>query len=893
MMLRLKTLGGLALLQNDGAAAVSATQRRRLALLALASSARDAGFARDKAMALLWSEVDADRAGHSLGQLVYALRRESSDADLLAPTGELRLNPLTDVDRWRFDDAMRRGAIEEAVDAYGGAFLDGFHLPDAPEFERWVDGERAELARRYQHALEQLAATASDRGDYAAAVAWWTRASVLDPLSARVAAGMLRALADAGELAAAQRFALGYEATLKAETGASLDPIVLRAIGETAKRATRAESRLEVPAKSPEPTPTPSPTPTPIPRPAPTPTPTATATATPTTPPLRPQTVGTINPSRGRMLVGATLLLAVLGGVVATMRSRTARGPSEVVASPSAATTRPMRGIALLPFRGGTDSAGRYLREAIPVLLGAALDGAGSLRSVDGNAVARAAAHTADSLPGPSEAAIIARAVGASTFVLGEVASASGRVQLAATVYDAATSQSLARGTAAGSSDSLFAVVDKLAAELVANLVDARGTSLVQVARRTTTSLPAFKRFLDGEAAFRAAHMVAAAEAFREAIELDSTFALASLRLANVYEWTSDSRTAVQVLDAGARHADRLPPRERELMALNRARVGVRFDHAVELEGMARSATERRPDDAPFLLELGEVLFHGNPARGRSLMEAREPLRRAAQLDPDVAWEPLFHLVQLAALAGDADQLDSLAKRLASTTKDYLPLTTRAQQAAARGDRPLLDSVFAALRDRPMREAIFASEFALAASLVRGDTAMARAAVAPLTRPDVPAATRGAAWMRVGLLEGALGHWSQVAPAFDHAATLGTADPALLRARLLTLPMASVPEAVRDSAHALLVLRAGVGSLAARWIRAADLARAGKTMEALALTDTLTTSLVLLEEQRFLRAELLWKAGRHDDAIGWYIASTEGPFGLVFLDVVRARRSAR
>jgi len=232
MMLRLKTLGGLALLQSDGSPAISATQRRRLALLALASSVREGGFSRDRAMALLWSEVDSNRASHSLGQLVYALRRESSDAELLAPTGELRLNPLLDVDRWRFDEAMRRGAIEEAVDAYAGAFLDGFHLPDAPEFERWVDGERADLAGRYELAIEQLAATTTDRGDHSAAVAWWTRASALDPLSARVAAGMLRSLADAGELAVAQRFALGYEATLKAETGASLDPIVLRAIGD-------------------------------------------------------------------------------------------------------------------------------------------------------------------------------------------------------------------------------------------------------------------------------------------------------------------------------------------------------------------------------------------------------------------------------------------------------------------------------------------------------------------------------------------------------------------------------------------------------------------------------------------------------------------------------------
>ena len=62
------------------------------------------------------------------------------------------------------------------------------------------------------------------------------------------------------------------------------------------------------------------------------------------------------------------------------------------------------RGLALLPFRGSTDSAGRYLRDAIPVLLAAALDGVAPLRSVDGNAVARATAlQKAGPVPGPDE----------------------------------------------------------------------------------------------------------------------------------------------------------------------------------------------------------------------------------------------------------------------------------------------------------------------------------------------------------------------------------------------------------------------------------------------------------------------------------------------------------
>ena len=45
----------------------------------------------------------------------------------------------------------RRGAL------YGGPFLDGVYLDDAPEFEHWLDGVRLRLGRAAERAMEQLA----------------------------------------------------------------------------------------------------------------------------------------------------------------------------------------------------------------------------------------------------------------------------------------------------------------------------------------------------------------------------------------------------------------------------------------------------------------------------------------------------------------------------------------------------------------------------------------------------------------------------------------------------------------------------------------------------------------------------------------------------------------
>lgn len=113
-----------------------------------------------------------------------------------------------------------------------------------------------------------------------------------------------------------------------------------------------------------------------------------------------------------------------------------------------------------------------------------------------------------------------------------------------------------------------------------------------------------------------------------------------------------------------------------------------------------------------------------------------------------------------------------------------------------------------------------------------------------------------------------------------------------LRARLLSLPIARVSETSKAAAREALERSAPRASSSARWLHAATLARTGDTAAALALTDTLAREPVRLEEQRFLRAELLWNAGRRDEALRWYTAATEGPFGVVFLDVARARRLA-
>lgn len=97
---------------------------------------------------------------------------------------------------------------------YGGPFLDGFRLPGAPEFDRWVEDERGSLAQRHVEVLERLARRVAERGDAAGAAEWWRRLADLDSLNARIATELMRSLVAAGDPGGALKHARIYEALL-------------------------------------------------------------------------------------------------------------------------------------------------------------------------------------------------------------------------------------------------------------------------------------------------------------------------------------------------------------------------------------------------------------------------------------------------------------------------------------------------------------------------------------------------------------------------------------------------------------------------------------------------------------------------------------------------------
>jgi TolB-like protein/DNA-binding SARP family transcriptional activator len=236
---RLRTFGTLRLVgpADDTILGEHGHQRRRLALLAVLAASGERGRSRDQLLGLFWPDVPQSRARHSLEQLLYAIRT-SLDESVFTGLNPLGLNPaFIGSDIGDFANALSRGEREAAVELYRGPFLEGFYLTDAPEFEQWMEEERGRIERSYMDALERLAKSAEDANDSATAARWLLKLIDTDPVSSKHAIGLIRALMNAGDHAAALRYAERYEAIVGQELGMSVGPAIAGLVAEVRARA--------------------------------------------------------------------------------------------------------------------------------------------------------------------------------------------------------------------------------------------------------------------------------------------------------------------------------------------------------------------------------------------------------------------------------------------------------------------------------------------------------------------------------------------------------------------------------------------------------------------------------------------------------------------------------
>lgn len=634
-MLRFQTLGQVDLRDPEGRPVQELlTQPRRLALLAYLAVARPRGLhRRDRLVALFWPDLDDSRARAALSQALHVLRK-ALGAGVLVTRGseEVGLDfgrVLADADQ--FQQAADAGALSDADRLYRGELLPGFHLSDAPEFEHWLDGARTRLRERAVAIARAGADQADTAADPAIAAAWLGRLLELEPLDETALQRLVTLRAEAGDRAGALRAYEEFAARIARELETSPSPKT---------EALIARVRAERPAARPSQAPASAPTPAPA-HPGP---PGSGFVEPPSSRPAEPESSGADGPvatpaarRRGRWLVAGLLVAAGLFLVLPWRASRAPAAPDRV---------------AVLPFVIRGDTALAYLGEGLVDLLTVKLEALGAFATVDpAVALARVAALgiPPDSLADPVRAAALARDLEAGHFVLGRVVETGGRIELAATLYDAGGTRQAVVAASATDAGGLPEAVDRLARDLVATLWSTPAARLSRLAMSSTTDPVALRHYLEGERAYRSGQYAAARDAFLEATRADSLFALAHYRLSVAAGWLADERWYVGGAERALALADRLTSHDR---ALVEARVAAIRGPADEAEERYRAITRDYPDDAEAWYQLGEVLFHDNPYRGRAPSEAAESFRRSAALLGG-SLDAQGHLVQLQLMEGD------------------------------------------------------------------------------------------------------------------------------------------------------------------------------------------------------------------------------------------------
>jgi len=553
--LRLKTIGGLWI---EAETPLPPLGPRQLGLLALVAAAGKRGVSRDRVIGILWPESEQEPARHTLSQMLYRLKRETG-RDWISATPELRLDPGVSSDVGELLDALAGGDLKAAAELYSGSFLDGFFVPGAAEFERWAETERSRLHMLALRAIEQLADQADQEGRSGEAIRWWHRLTELDPLSARYAAGHMRALAGGGDRARALAQARIHQDVVRRELDVEVDPAVRQL--EATLRKPAATSSQPAPAAAPAAAPA---------------LPAATVAASPARLTAKPFRLGLLLASLG----AAALIVAAALRLV-----------------PPAATDRPVLAVGAIRVAPDTTSTGPVLRD----MLATGLGGVEGLQVVANSRLLELTPRGADTVAGSTSDA--ARRAGAAEVIEGEMLrEAAGFVLTLRRV--ALASGVVRRGYVVRAQDP-YDLVDSATAVIARDFQLAASSTAVRAVR--TASPEAYLLYEEGLRAYYQFDTHAAYRLMTAALQRDSSFAMAAYWVWQLGRSQVDDAQSQSDLSRAKRLAPRAIDRERLLIQGSAAELDGPVSQRIAI---AETLSVRYPEDPDGQYLLGAARFH-------------------------------------------------------------------------------------------------------------------------------------------------------------------------------------------------------------------------------------------------------------------------------------------
>jgi tetratricopeptide (TPR) repeat protein len=249
----------------------------------------------------------------------------------------------------------------------------------------------------------------------------------------------------------------------------------------------------------------------------------------------------------------------------------------------------------------------------------------------------------------------IAQASGARLMVRGSIARSGTNLRMDLRLIDLSDGTVIAGVSARG--EDVYELVDDLSGRLSPHILGGavQPTELTPIAQLATGSLDAFREYREGIRAERLFHRAEAVEHYRAAVEIDSTFAVAWLRLGLAgFQGDGNIAEASQAMAQAERFIDRTSERDR--LMIEAMMSFVRFDAATTEERLTQLIA-RYPDDKEARTWL--AMLYNQTDRQDARQQVLEEIIR---LDPFYA--PAYNeLAYSAARAGDTVAADTLSLR--------------------------------------------------------------------------------------------------------------------------------------------------------------------------------------------------------------------------------------
>ena len=305
--------------------------------------------------------------------------------------------------------------------------------------------------------------------------------------------------------------------------------------------------------------------------------------------------------------------------------------------------------LAVFPFNvQGSDNI-QYLSEGMVDLISTKLDGIPGMNSIDPNIIMSIANDNINLSRDPIIASELSKSLGAQRFILGNITSLGDELQMTATKYNNDGKLISKVSVDYAPTNDLSSSIDQLTNELISDELKNKGQEFSSLAAQTSENLDALKYFLQGEQARRAGNFHNALELYEKTIELDSNFFQAWLRIDHVDGWIDvPNYTREKIISKLENPSNNVPQKVRDFV---KAKL-MFYSADKNTEATFKRLINKYGESADFINILAETLYHRNQIYGRSILEAKQFLERAYEIDQN-NFEALIHLVEIAVIEKD------------------------------------------------------------------------------------------------------------------------------------------------------------------------------------------------------------------------------------------------